>query len=297
MQSYLRQVGGVPTTTEQIEITKKRSRLLKRILDHQRKANQFLRPDSSSENICASYEPAEVFVTGDDGEIDLLPCPVSSNPFNDVGVGSRPETFVIGMPSSMTSEAITERGVVEVAKLEVELRSGQCNDNLKGIRLMLGKKAFLFITKIRPKGPKTGKTKSWDGIHSTDQALRLYAQNYRAGREALVSLGASKETLDRFQHLDRCHLKTSTTLLNPKESGWKHDSLPWFWYMDVGGDSLSSNYMKECKWLKDRPICKLKIFLVHRVNWLRAKAAFDRGREERTLVRHEMKWTTSYFAH
>lgn len=190
-----------------------------------------------------------MFVTDADGEIDLIPCPVSSNPFNDIGSGSRPETFIIAMPSSMTSEAIKERGVVELAKLEMELRSGQCNDNLKGIRLMLGKKAFIFITKIRPKGPKTGKTKSWGGIHATDQALRLYAQNYRAAREALAWLGASKETLDRFQNLDRSHLKTSTTLLNPKESGWKCNSLPWFWYMDVGGDSLSSNYMKECKWL------------------------------------------------
>ena len=96
-----------------------------------------------------------------------------------------------------------------------------------------------------------GKTKSWDGIHSTDQALQLYAQNYQAGREALVSLGALKETLDRFQPLDRSHLKTSSTLLNPKVFGCKHDSLPWFWYMDVGSDSLSSTYMKECKWLKD----------------------------------------------
>jgi hypothetical protein len=148
----------------------------------------------------------------------------------------------------MTSQAIKQCGLVELAKIEIELWSGQCNDNLKGIRLMLGKKAFLFIMKIRPKGPKTGKTKSWDGIHSTDQALRLYTQNYRAGREALVSLGALNETLDRFQILERSHLKMSTTLINPKESGWKHDSLPWFWYMDVVGDSLSSNYMKECKW-------------------------------------------------
>jgi hypothetical protein len=216
-------------------------------LDHQRKAHHFLRPDSSSQTVSSSYEPSEVFVTGDDGEIDLMPCPVSSNPFNDIGSGSRPETFIIGMPSSMTSQAVKERGIGEVVKLEIELRSGQCNDNLKGIRLMLGKKAFLFITKIRPKGPKTGKTKSWDSIHSTDQALRLYAQNYQAAREALATLGASKETLDRFQNLDRSHLKTSTTLLNPKESGWKHDSLPWFWYMDVSGDSVSSNYMKECK--------------------------------------------------
>ena len=166
-----------------------------------------------------------------------MPCPVSSNPFNDIGSGSQPETFIIGMPSSMTSQAIKEHAIGEVVKLEMELQSGQCNENLKGIQLMLGKKAFLFITKIRPKGPKTGRTKSWDSIHSTDQALQHYAQNYRAAREALATLGASKETLDRFQHLDRSHLKTSTTLLNPKESGWKHDSLPWFWYMDVSGDS------------------------------------------------------------
>ncbi|KAF8218983.1 hypothetical protein L208DRAFT_1344975, partial [Tricholoma matsutake] len=103
-------------------------------------------------------------------------------------------------------------GLVELAKLETELWSGQCNDNLKRIRLMLGKKAFL---------------------------------------EALVSLGASKEMLDQFQILDQSHLKMSTKLINPKESGWKHDSLPWFWYMDVEGDSLSSNYMKECEWIKD----------------------------------------------
>jgi hypothetical protein len=41
----------------------------------------------------------------------------------------------------------------------------------------------------------------------------------------------------------------------------------------------------------------LKHLPVHRVNWLRAKAAFDRATEENTLVRNEMKWTTAYFKH
>jgi hypothetical protein len=31
------------------------------------------------------------------------------------------------------------------------------------------------------------------------------------------------------------------------------------------------------------------------VNWLRAKAAFDRASEENILVKHEMKWTVNYF--
>ena len=34
---------------------------------------------------------------------------------------------------------------------------------------------------------------------------------------------------------------------------------------------------------------------VHRVNWLRAKAAFDRASEENILVKHEMQWTVNYF--
>ena len=35
--------------------------------------------------------------------------------------------------------------------------------------------------------------------------------------------------------------------------------------------------------------------LVYRVNWLRAKARFDRWVEEETLVKHEMRWTTIWF--
>lgn len=35
--------------------------------------------------------------------------------------------------------------------------------------------------------------------------------------------------------------------------------------------------------------------LVHRVNWLRAKANFDRAREERLLVENEMDWTARFF--
>ena len=39
------------------------------------------------------------------------------------------------------------------------------------------------------------------------------------------------------------------------------------------------------------------IYLVYRVNWLRAKARVDRWLEELMLVKHEMKWTTLWFQH
>jgi len=37
------------------------------------------------------------------------------------------------------------------------------------------------------------------------------------------------------------------------------------------------------------------IYLVYRVNWLRAKARVDRWVEEQTLVKHEMQWTILWF--
>jgi hypothetical protein len=33
------------------------------------------------------------------------------------------------------------------------------------------------------------------------------------------------------------------------------------------------------------------------VNWLRAKAAFERATEEDTLVQYEMRWTMAYYDH
>jgi len=37
--------------------------------------------------------------------------------------------------------------------------------------------------------------------------------------------------------------------------------------------------------------------LVYRIHWLRAKARYDRSREDVCLLRHEMTWTINYFVH
>lgn len=39
------------------------------------------------------------------------------------------------------------------------------------------------------------------------------------------------------------------------------------------------------------------IYLVYRVNWLRAKSRVDRWLEELILVKDEMQWTTLWFQH
>jgi hypothetical protein len=99
LQSYLQHLGGVITTKEQIKITKKRSKLLKQILEHQHKAIQFLGQLVSDQNDY-SYKPSEVFIDGNDGDIDVVKSSDPGNPFVNKERTPRPETFNIAMPSS-----------------------------------------------------------------------------------------------------------------------------------------------------------------------------------------------------
>ncbi|KAG2345169.1 hypothetical protein BDR05DRAFT_881134, partial [Suillus weaverae] len=63
--------------------------------------------------------------------------------------------------------------------------------------------------------------------------------------------------------------------------GQRNSTLPWFWSLDVQGDSVSNDWMNE----------------FHRVHWLHTKALQDRWAEELLLVGHEMCWTINFLVH
>ncbi|KAG2099270.1 uncharacterized protein F5147DRAFT_582692, partial [Suillus discolor] len=69
------------------------------------------------------------------------------------------------------------------------------------------------------------------------------------------------------------------TVADPNARGQRNATLPWFWSLDVQGDSVSSDWMNE----------------FYRVHWLRTKALCDRWAEELILVEHEMGWTLEFF--
>jgi len=60
-----------------------------------------------------------------------------------------PEHMSIFMPSSLQIADMQRLGLVTMASQELELRQGQANDALEGLRLALGHKSLLFRTKVR----------------------------------------------------------------------------------------------------------------------------------------------------
>ncbi|EGO04450.1 hypothetical protein SERLA73DRAFT_43691, partial [Serpula lacrymans var. lacrymans S7.3] len=103
-------------------------------------------------------------------------------------------------------------------------------------------------------------------------------------RHAIISLGSWAEILQKYQELKPDHLKTSTQLMNPNGTGLCNIALPWFWSMDLKGDTSQQTWMSE--YMCSSPVC-----------WLRAKAMYNRWIEEDIPVCLKMKWTVQYFQH
>jgi len=60
-----------------------------------------------------------------------------------------PEHMSIFMPLSLQIADMHRLGLATMASQELELRQGQANDALEGLRLALGHKSLLFQTKVR----------------------------------------------------------------------------------------------------------------------------------------------------
>ncbi|GBE89913.1 hypothetical protein SCP_1702390 [Sparassis crispa] len=94
-----------------------------------------------------------------------------------------------------------------------------------------------------------------------------------------MRLGATDEDLALYRPLDKKDLHMKTAVIEASTSGLRNVNLAWFWTMDVAGDRGSSEWMDK----------------FYRVNWLRARARYERWREERVLVHSEMAWTIATF--
>lgn len=256
VQALARRLGRKPPTEQKLDLSNKRGRLASRIAEHQIRANRYLLAGGDPDQY--DFDTEGVFYEDEEGQISLG----YPDPFTSPDTAAVPERFKLTLPSSLSRDVRTARRLTLATEKEIQLRVGQCNDALQGVRLALGKKAFLFRTQIREKGPKTGKTKSWDSIHHTDDSLRENAQIYRLARAALETLDAGPDILMKYQALDPKHLKTSTTLLDDSIHRQKHDHLPWFWYLDVAGDVTAAEQMLECEFATPLPLIILRSFTI-----------------------------------
>ena len=168
------------------------------------------------------------------------------NPFITLSMGNA-EHVVLPLPSYIGLARCRDLGLNGLVDQELQLRQGQANDALHEIQLVLTDKAVVFHTQVRQAKNYAMTTRAWKKISDLDVMVVRYSAVYHRCQKQMVALGADSSVLDRYQILNEKDLTINTAVADPNARGHRHDSLAWFWTMDISKDTAENDWMSECK--------------------------------------------------
>jgi hypothetical protein len=198
------------------------------------------------------------------------------------------------LPSAFGRDFCFKNGWEQLVDQEIQLRIVQAEESLDELRLAIGLKSLLYRTRIRNSKTQSSKTRSYKELLQVNSKIDDYAGRYRCARAALISLGAPTDAIGKFKELLKTDLQVNTDVVEENRVGQRNDTLSWLWRISVEG-AAESPLMNESK--RHFPYVQYTNLSneVSRVNWLRAKARYDRWKEDLVLVKNEMMWTLAWF--
>jgi hypothetical protein len=156
-----------------------------------------------------------------------------------------PEEVVLPLPSNIISVEL--RVPLESLRLvERELRKGQANDALEGLRVALANKSLLLLTHVNKSTTTKQSTRAWAGVRNAQTHVLSHARSYQRAWQALKCVGTPEDLLV-YQKLDVNDLVTVKDITMAKRFGQGSDTLAWFWRIGPSQDALTGEWLEECK--------------------------------------------------
>ena len=259
LRTYIRQQGPVLSAAKKLQITTKRQILDTRLDSFIAKSEQFVNDDTLDALQKLHELPSTLVPTSQAPEYqtDSAEEDDHNNPFiirPPPCMVHTAETRPLPLPSTFGCPQITLLGLAALAEKECKLREGQANDELRGLRMALGEKSFMFRKNVRLAESKLKKGRAWSKVHGVSRRVQAHRQVYNAARAAMVSLGCPAEMQIKYQVLRRDQLKISTAAVRggtgtgSAEAGSRRQDEPlaWFWTLNVQADGEASDMLKEC---------------------------------------------------
>ena len=168
-----------------------------------------------------------------------------------------PETHPIGLPSTFGMRFLLQRGLKELAHKERQLREGQMNDALQGIRTGIGYKSLLYRAKVRNASSYRSRLRSFDDVHVADEGVRKYVHIYMQARQASERLYDEDDEDDvaalaafrsRYRNIQTNDLKASTAVLEAFTPGLRNEHSAWFWNVADTMTAHGSTWMHDCEY-------------------------------------------------
>jgi len=156
-----------------------------------------------------------------------------------------PESVILPLPSNITSVKLRP-ALESLISVERELRKGQANDALEGLRIGLANKSLLLLTDVNRSTSTKQSTRAWASVRNAQSQILFHARSYQRAWRALKSIGTPEDLLV-YQKLEEKDLVVVKDITMAKRFGQGSDRLAWFWRIGPSKDSLTGEWMEECE--------------------------------------------------
>ena len=89
-----------------------------------------------------------------------------------------PEAIQLLLPSTLIHARRTRLQIEEIATQEVQLREGQANDALEGVRNSLAQVSLVFRTKVQESKSVYTRTRSWNEVQRSNLQVQQHVSRY-----------------------------------------------------------------------------------------------------------------------
>lgn len=247
----LKKLPQKPTMTQQLKVNRLRTRLGKQIRDFIRSSSSFLPSLEEVDLKAVHYEsintPEEEFVEPEElADGFLEEDNISQEDEETEALSIVPESVILPLPSNIVS-ATYKLGLDSLISVERELRKGQANDALEGLRIGLANKSLLLLTEVNQSKSTKQSTRAWSSVRNTQSQILVHARGYQRAFGALKTIGTPEDLL-LYQTLEERHLVVVKDITNAKRFGQGSETLAWFWRIGPSKNLMTGQWMEECEW-------------------------------------------------
>ncbi|KAH9912414.1 uncharacterized protein BXZ73DRAFT_107463 [Epithele typhae] len=167
-----------------------------------------------------------------------------------------PEQLPILMPSSLGIRYCKDHGLVDVVYAERELRKGEMNECLSGVRDGIDTKSYLYYARVRNATSVRTSLRSFSEIRTVDHSVAKYVRLYMLSRTALAALydpndpeDVKKKTDDLaiYKPITKSDLTVNTTILEATTRGARNKHPSWIWTFTGTSEEGSTFYNDETR--------------------------------------------------
>ena len=258
LASSARDIKPHSSNAAKLNFTQKCQRLTAQIQAHEQRANTYMVPHVNLEepvpvnDMKVPNQNANNAQNIDDENGDASDDQDPPAGFQDEDEEIPAYKMRIALPSSLSREEIIARGIRHVLEAELDLRSGQAEDRLADLRILLAWSAALYRQGIRTANSYKSRNRAWAESRNISKAIRIQSRAYAQARGVLLKFTfelspAGREIRAKYRELTKDDLKTSTELISYDVRGNRNEPISWIWHSAGASDSNNDEWLRECE--------------------------------------------------